>query len=735
MKNNIYKSLISGAKQGLFALALAAMPSLLVAQATYSLNYTGSVQTLNLQAGPYQIECWGGNGGDGGLTAVTLGTGGKSGYSKGVYTINAPTTLYIYVGGKGQSNNIAGAGLVTAPGGWNGGGGGWSGSTNTYFRGGGGGASHVATTAGILSTMSGNQSDILIVAGGGGGSGGGASAAYVGPGGNGGGLSGQNGLLGSSQTTHYGGGGTQSAGGAGGAAVGYIGNPGSFGLGGNGGNGTGNAYPAGGGGGGWYGGGGGCIQGGSGGGGSSYIGGVTGGVTYTLGASGYVPNPDVTGNGYVIITQLAVPCAASIETPTITGSVPENSICLHAGEIENFGVVYPGVAYIGVNYNWLASSSPNGPFSSVGTTGNPGFTTPGMGATAVYYKVEATCVSAGITVSSDIYATLPNPTIALSSVPDFANFTEGNLTVCSNYHYTVTAGGAVTYTWTDGAGQVSQNVNPYILTPAAAYPDYTVTATSAEGCTDTDTMTIVATLDRPVVSIITSTTTICKGASVSMIATGNAMSYTWAVNGNNTPATVITPAVSGAYVVNVSAANGCTNMAVQPITVNPLPDVAIVSSNLPDICKGELAKLQATGAQNYEWISNYGSSYYGDEIFVNPDVTTTYSVIGTSAQGCVNTSTGVEQKVHACVGINELGVLSDELRVYPNPSNGAFTIELNNGGLQKTLELFDLTGRKVLSNTTSNDKINLDVSELQNGIYFLNVKSNTGVETVKIVKQ
>ncbi|MBX3328312.1 MAG: hypothetical protein KF682_20685, partial [Nitrospira sp.] len=354
MKRKTYK-LLSVAKQGLFALALAVMPSLGYAQATYSLNYTGSVQILNLSAGPYQIECWGGDGGWGGTASALTGTGGVGGYSKGVYTVASPTTIYIYVGGKGQSSNTTGATMTTAVGGWNGGGNGWSGGSNNNYRGGGGGGTDVRTTLNAV------YADRIIVAGGGGGAGGstGTPATWVGSGGNGGGTSGQDGVLAGSQNTHNGKGGTQSTGGAGGVyATTNIGVAGSFGLGGDGG-GTSNVFPAGGGGGGWYGGGGGATQGGGGGGGSAYIGGVTSGTTIMYGEPGFVPNPDVTGDGYVIITQLAIPCTASIETPTITGSVPENSICLHAGEIENFGIVYPGVAYIGVNYNWLASSSPN----------------------------------------------------------------------------------------------------------------------------------------------------------------------------------------------------------------------------------------------------------------------------------------------------------------------------------------------------------------------------------------
>src|SRR5690606_24968103 len=63
----------------------------------------------------------------------------------------------------------------------------------------------------------------------------------------------------------------------------------------------------GGGGGGWYGGGGNQNNAGSG--GSGYIGGVTSGTTIMFGQPGYIPNPDLLGNGTVIITEL---CSISL---------------------------------------------------------------------------------------------------------------------------------------------------------------------------------------------------------------------------------------------------------------------------------------------------------------------------------------------------------------------------------------------------------------------------------------
>lgn len=108
MKQNIYK-LLSNAKQGLFALAMTAMSGTAYSQASYTLNYTGGVQTLTLQPGTYSVECWGGKGGDGTFYSSqspnNLIDGGRGGFSTGTFSLTSVTTLYIHVGGVGINTN------------------------------------------------------------------------------------------------------------------------------------------------------------------------------------------------------------------------------------------------------------------------------------------------------------------------------------------------------------------------------------------------------------------------------------------------------------------------------------------------------------------------------------------------------------------------------------------------------------------------------------------------------
>ena len=111
-------------------------------------SYTGSVQTATLTPGTYKFECWGAQGG----YRSNASYGGKGGYSIGTITLSQSTTLYINVGGSG--NSVSSATNNIYPGGFNGGG-------YRYGYKGGGGATDVRIGNNSLYSR-------VIVAGGGG---------------------------------------------------------------------------------------------------------------------------------------------------------------------------------------------------------------------------------------------------------------------------------------------------------------------------------------------------------------------------------------------------------------------------------------------------------------------------------------------------------------------------------------------------------------------------------------
>lgn len=98
--------------------------------------------------------------------------------------------------------------------------------------------------------------------------------------------------------------------------------------------------------------------------------------------------------------------------------------------------------------------------------------------------------------------------------------------------------------------------------------------------------------------------------------------------------------------------------------------------------------------------------------------------------------------VEECMGTNVPGhnIDTDWINVYPNPNPGQFTVELqlHDGSNSLVIQLFDLTGKIVFESTElsngTNLKKDLDVSQLENGVYFLQLtgKEKVGVKQIII---
>lgn len=86
------------------------------------------------------------------------------------------------------------------------------------------------------------------------------------------------------------------------------------------------------------------------------------------------------------------------------------------------------------------------------------------------------------------------------------------------------------------------------------------------------------------------------------------------------------------------------------------------------------------------------------------------------------------------LGVEQVATVS-EFSVYPNPANNFVTIN-NENTLIKEVKMVDVNGRTVKSvevNTTGNVEIN--ISDLAKGIYMMNITSDLGSVTKKIIKE
>jgi len=162
------------------------------------------------------------------------------------------------------------------------------------------------------------------------------------------------------------------------------------------------------------------------------------------------------------------------------------------------------------------------------------------------------------------------------------------------------------------------------------------------------------------------------------------------------------------------------------LTLTPAPTLTLANSN-PLACINEMVTLTASGASTYSWINNSATTpSIQFVVFLN----TTYTVTGADANGCQSTAT-LAVVPNLCLGVNEPGNINSCLSVYPNPTNGAFTIQ---SGSNLNLTLTNELGQtlKILQLTSVNN-FRLTLNDLPNGIYFLKGEKENHTLNKKII--
>jgi hypothetical protein len=138
----------------------------------------------------------------------------------------------------------------------------------------------------------------------------------------------------------------------------------------------------------------------------------------------------------------------------------------------------------------------------------------------------------------------------------------------------------------------------------------------------------------------------------------------------------------------------------------------------------------------YSWSPAYGlgTTTLATWFQALPAVSTVYSVTVTDNKGCKSKPTAVYyvfvcpagQVVDAfgfsCVpgGIHETSVNKINLSVYPNPASNKATIELPQSGIY-AIKLSNLLGSACQEISSAGEKSEIDLSQLNKGIYFLQV--------------
>jgi hypothetical protein len=260
--------------------------------------------------------------------------------------------------------------------------------------------------------------------------------------------------------------------------------------------------------------------------------------------------------------------------------------------------------------------------------------------------------------------------------------------------------GALSYTWTLPNGWTGSSTSNTIQATTGANGG-SVMVTAINDCGPSPSQTLPVTVNPTYT--FNSAISICQGDSILL---GGLYQQT-----------------TGNYPVIHTTIYGCDSTENIALTVNPLPPVPSISTN-----GNTFTSSSATGNQ---WYLN-GNAVNGA---TNQTFTCTgngnYTVCVTDANGCKRCST--------VLNFTTFGIISNasnqSVSVYPNPTWGAIAITLGSISREIEVMILELNGQVVRKESGFNSNpISLDITELAAGMYFVSVKTDTGVSMTRLVK-
>ncbi len=426
----------------------------------------------------------------------------------------------------------------------------------------------------------------------------------------------------------------------------------------------------------------------------------------------------------------------------------------------------------GVNYLLFNGSSSSGPFAGTGLASDFGWQT-----AAGIYTVTGTIAATGCTVAMAGSTTvIINPMIM-----DSVSITNGvGDTICAGVVTTfaavpVAGGSAPGFRWMVNGVNVGTDSINYTYAPVngdiiQVTMTSNVACASADSVTGADTMTVFPNAFPVVAIVATPSLEVCKGfpavLTVAPLYGGPSPTYTWNKDGVNVASgssyTFVPVLGDTVYCTMMSdyrcrLADSAVSTTVSMIVDSPVtPYIAIIPSPGYVIAPGESDTLRAVVTNGgshltFEWVVN--GTVVADDTS-DTYISNTFAAPYPDSITCTVTGGGACRVssytwVYIVVSINALGtpaysLSGDVLNVFPNPSNGMFSVKgsFGNGNSSEVqLEVSDMLGRIIYSNNAPvnagqlNTGITLNNGEANPGLYILTVRSGTQSQVFHILVQ
>lgn len=405
-----------------------------------------------------------------------------------------------------------------------------------------------------------------------------------------------------------------------------------------------------------------------------------------------------------------------------------NNVGNTAGTATNTAGTFTNIL-VDINANELSMGYPG--FWIVMTRTLSGITTPTVGRLAFRYYLTnagASGINGNFVGIDEFRYSLPcnfSPTWIGGWTTPICSGNPVNLQIMGN------AATISSYSWFTGA-----NTNTTTFTPANPGMNscYVIKETTP-GCVDLE-ITNLNVLPSPAVSVtLTPTGNICSGSTVTLSASGaNTYTYNGTTTSTLNPATMIVPTFTNiattSFTVRGRGANNCVNTQTLQLAVNPNPTLSTTPFTT-QLCIGKTATLGATGATTYTWSGTSSSTLNPYNYTATaPAGVKSFTLKGTSAEGCESAPVTVTLAVSICTGIDDPSNSINSISTYPNPFNDKLFLK----GFTGPVKIYDELGKLVLE-TNIQESEAIDTKSLRSGFYILKASNSMNVQSsVRLIK-
>lgn len=413
-------------------------------------------------------------------------------------------------------------------------------------------------------------------------------------------------------------------------------------------------------------------------------------------------------------------CSGTPNVGTIVNPFP--LICGGSGST-TLSLSAPITGVTGLTYTWESAASSSGPWTSFGTnaiTANSGTLT-----ATTYVRCTVNCSVSSQTyttpIDSIVVSTNPVPTVTISPSP--APYCAGSSGV------TITATGAVTYSWSPAAG-LSATTGASVSAAPAANTAYTVLGTDSLGCADTAIVNVPVVNPPTLVMTANPNDSVCSGSTVILNCLQNnqpGLTFLWS-DGKTTRRDTLVVTSSATYSVTVTNNSGCSST--DSISVYALP---AQNAGFTYTVNGNTYSFIDTTAGSTNWVWDFGDGNSSS----NQNPVYTYSQTGSYTVTLIVTGPCKVDTITMIVDVYPLGINSvtekTRLQCHPNPTQDLMYIQSAQG--VSLIEIYNLHGQKLKSITLQNMKSSvISTKDFPQGVYYLRAHTTEGIQSVSFIK-